>query len=173
MPENTRIEFDILDSHGTEYHQWVSDVQITFVEKKFTTAINPPKEKEDQASDEVKAQALIFLRRHMDKVLNKQCLKDIYPSVLWEALKERFNNVHDARWPTLLAAWRYVRLLDFAKVHDYHQWMLNLQADLNVCGKEETDDDMIEKTLETFPESASEIAHQYITLIMRPKESRV
>ncbi|XP_050385447.1 uncharacterized protein LOC126801980 [Argentina anserina] len=161
MSENTRTKFDILDSHGTEYLRWVSDVQITFVGKKFSAAINPPKEKEDQASDEVKAHACMFLRRHMDKVLNKQCLKYTDPSVLWEALKEQFNYVHDARLPTLLAEWRYVRLLDIAKVHDYHQAMLNLQADLNMCGKEKTDDGMIEKTLETFPEFASEIPHQY------------
>ncbi|XP_050365446.1 uncharacterized protein LOC126783968 [Argentina anserina] len=161
MPENARTEFDILDSHGTEYHRWVSDVQITFVRKKFTAATNPPKEKEDQASDEVKAQTLMFLRRHMDKVLNKQCLKYTDPSVLWEALKEQFNNVHDAQLPTLLAEWRSFHLLDFAKVHDYHQAILNLQPDLNVCGKEKTDDAMIENTLETFPEFTSEIAHQY------------
>ncbi|XP_050387932.1 uncharacterized protein LOC126804616 [Argentina anserina] len=85
----------------------------------------------------------------MDKVLNKQCLK------------ERFDIMHDARLPIVLADWRSVHLLDFSKVLDYHQAMLNLHADLNVCGKEKTDDDMIEKTLETFSESVSEIAHQY------------
>ncbi|XP_050385378.1 uncharacterized protein LOC126801924 [Argentina anserina] len=135
--------------------------KITFVGNKFTVAINPLKEKEYQASDEVKAQAWMFLRRHMDKVLNKQCLKYTDLSVLWEALKIRFNNVHDARLPTLLSKWRFVRLLDFTMVHDYHQAMLNLQADLNVCGKEKTNDDMIEKTLDSFSESASEIAHKY------------
>ncbi|XP_050369152.1 uncharacterized protein LOC126787284 [Argentina anserina] len=128
MPKNTQTEFNILDSHGTKCHRWVSNIQITFVRKKFIAAIKPPKEKEDQASN-VKAQVLMFLRRHMDKMLNNK--------------------------------WRSVCLLDFAKVHDYHQAILNLQADLNVCGKEKTGDDMIEKTLETFPESTNEIAHQY------------
>ncbi|XP_050387922.1 uncharacterized protein LOC126804394 [Argentina anserina] len=97
----------------------------------------------------------------MDKVLNKQYLKYTYPSVLWDTLKEQFDHVHDARLPTLLEEWIYVHLLDFAKVHDYNQKMLNLQTNLNLCGKEKTDNDMIEKTLETFSESASEIVHPY------------
>ncbi|XP_050374599.1 uncharacterized protein LOC126792161 [Argentina anserina] len=137
-----------------------SNVQITFVGNKFTTAIKPLKAKEEQVSNEVKSHALMFLRCHMDKVLNKQCLKYTDPSVLWKALKERFDNVHNARLLTLFAEYRSVRLLDVAKVHDFHQEMLNLQADLNVCGKEKTDEDMIEKTLKTFPASTSEIAHQ-------------
>ncbi|XP_050386810.1 uncharacterized protein LOC126803097 [Argentina anserina] len=161
LPENIRTKFDILDSHDIEYYQWVSDVEITFVRFQFTAAIKPSKDDQEEASEYVKAQALMYLRRHMDKVLNKQCLKYIDRKFLLGNLKERFNNVHDARQPILVAEWRSIRLLDFGKVHDYHQAMLNLQTDLGVCDKEMTDADMIKKTLETFPESASEITHQY------------
>ncbi|KAL6514636.1 hypothetical protein OROGR_020215 [Orobanche gracilis] len=39
--------------------------------------------------------------------------------------------------------------------------MLRLKARLNFCGKEITEDDMIQKTLSTFPTSALILANQY------------
>ena len=51
--------------------------------------------------------------------------------------------------------------MDFAKVEDYNQAMLDLQAELSFCGVDKTDKDMIEKTLYTFPTSMSLLSHQY------------
>ena len=52
-------------------------------------------------------------------------------------------------------------MLDFAKVEDYNQAMLDLQAELSFCGVDKFEQDMIEKTLNTFPSSMSLLAHQY------------
>ena len=160
MTEPSKPEFEILDNRGKEYHRWVSDVTNTFIGKRLTTTIflspNGP-----LASDEAKAQALMFLRRHIHPTRKKQYLKWEYPKDLWDVLKQRFNNVHDVLIPELTARWESIRLMDFAKVEDYNQAMLDFQAELSFYGVDKTDKDMIEKTLYTFPTSMSLLSHQY------------
>jgi hypothetical protein len=52
-------------------------------------------------------------------------------------------------------------LLDYKRVNDFNKDMLRLKARLTFCGKEITEDDMIQKTLSTFPTSALILANQY------------
>ncbi|VFQ70427.1 unnamed protein product [Cuscuta campestris] len=75
MTDSTRPEFDILDSEGLEYHHWVSDVEMAFVAKDFSGTLKDPSELEDAPSEKVKANVLMFLRRHID------------PSLCWEYLQ--------------------------------------------------------------------------------------
>ncbi|XP_061998118.1 uncharacterized protein LOC133715594 [Rosa rugosa] len=49
----------------------------------------------------------------------------------------------------------------YKRVNDFNNDMLRLKARLNFCGKELTEDDMIQKTLSTFPTSAIILANQY------------
>ncbi|KAL6224166.1 hypothetical protein ACLB2K_003022 [Fragaria x ananassa] len=133
MTEPSRPEFEILNNRGKEYHRWVSDVTNTLIGKRLTTTIFPPPNG-PLASDEAKAQALMFLRRHIHPTLKKQYLKREDPKDLWDVLKQLFNNVHDVLIPELTARWESIRLMDFAKVGDYNQAMLDLQAKLSFCG---------------------------------------
>ncbi|XP_050374563.1 uncharacterized protein LOC126792118 [Argentina anserina] len=57
--------------------------------------------------------------------------------------------------------WNEIRLLDYKRVNDFNKDMLRLKARLNLCGKELTEDDMIQKTLSTFPTLALILANQY------------
>ncbi|KAL6580040.1 hypothetical protein OROMI_008064 [Orobanche minor] len=57
--------------------------------------------------------------------------------------------------------WNEIRLLDYKRVNDFNKDMLRLKARLNFCGKEITEDDMIQKMLYTFPTSALILANQY------------
>ncbi|KAL6561117.1 hypothetical protein OROMI_016718 [Orobanche minor] len=57
--------------------------------------------------------------------------------------------------------WDEIRLLDYKRVNDFNEDMLRLKTHLNLCGKEITEDDMIQKTLSTFPTSALILANQY------------
>jgi len=161
--EPARPEFEILDLEGKDYHRWVSDVETTFIGKKLTNTIKPPKDDSDAppATVEAKAQTLMFLRRHIHPSLKKHYLSKTDPSELWETLKLRFNNVHDAQLPELTAQWENTRMLDFSKVNAFNQAMLDLQSDLSFCGVIKTDEDMIERALQTFPTSQSLLAHQY------------
>ncbi|KAL6225837.1 hypothetical protein ACLB2K_004686 [Fragaria x ananassa] len=160
MTEPSRPEFEILNNRDKEYHRWVSDVTNTFISKRLTTTIFPPPNG-PLASDETKAQALMFLRRHIHPTLKKQYLKREDPKDLWDVLKQCFNNVHDVLIPELTAPWESIRLMDFAKVEDYNQAMLDLQVELSFCGIDKTDKDMIGKTLYTLLTSMSLLRHQY------------
>ncbi|KAL6578144.1 hypothetical protein OROMI_010472 [Orobanche minor] len=159
MADPTRPEFDILDSEGLEYHRWVSDVETTFVAKEYSATLldhtaNGP-------SDKTKASALMFLRRHIDPSLRWEYLQLKSPKELWDALKGRFGNIHNTLLPELTVQWNEIRLLDYKRVNDFNKDMLRLKARLNFCGKEITEDDMIQKTLSTFPTSALILANQY------------
>lgn len=63
--EPPRTEFEILDADGLEYHRWVSDVEITLIGKDLLSTIRPIPANAQGPSDQLKAQALMFLRRHM------------------------------------------------------------------------------------------------------------
>ena len=69
MAEPTGPEFDILDSKGLEYHRWVSDVEMTFIGKDYSYTIKPRADPKDKPSEKVQANALVFLRRHIDPSL--------------------------------------------------------------------------------------------------------
>ena len=156
-----RPEFDIMDVQGKEYKRWVSNVQNTFIGKGYTITIDPPKQENLRATPELKAQALMFLRRNIHNTLKKQYVRKTDPKDLWDVLKTRFDNVHDSMLPDLQSEWNHIRLLDFDTVQDFQQAMLNLQSDLSFCGVEKFDLDMMENTFTTFPESASMLSHQY------------
>ncbi|KAL6502135.1 hypothetical protein OROHE_024728 [Orobanche hederae] len=159
MADPTRPEFDILDSEGLEYHRWVSDVETTFIAKDYSATIFGTTG--DAPSDKTKASALMFLRRHIDPSLRWEYLQLKSPKELWDALKGRFGNIHNTLLPELTVQWNKIRLLDYKRINDFNKDMLRLKARLNFCGKDITEDDMIQKTLSTFPTSALILANQY------------
>ncbi|XP_050378313.1 uncharacterized protein LOC126795535 [Argentina anserina] len=57
--------------------------------------------------------------------------------------------------------WNEIRLLDYKRVNDFNSDMLRLKARLNCCGKELTENDMIQKTLSIFRTSALILANKY------------
>ncbi|XP_020266892.1 uncharacterized protein LOC109842424 [Asparagus officinalis] len=80
MAEPTRPEFEILDSKGLEYHCWIYDVETTFMGKDYISTIIPFADPNDEEpSDKVKENALMFMRWHIDQLTvqwNEICLLD-------------------------------------------------------------------------------------------------
>ena len=68
----------------------------------------------------------MFLRRHIDPILRWQYSDKKYPKILWDALVERFSNVHETVLPELTAKWEDMRLLDYKSVEEYDRDMLCL-----------------------------------------------
>ncbi|KAM7498338.1 hypothetical protein LguiA_022752 [Lonicera macranthoides] len=162
MADPTQLEFDILDSEGLEYHWWVSDVETAFVVKEYFATLTDPKNSIDNGpSDKVKANALMFLRKHIDPSLRWEYFQLKTPAELWDILKGRFGNIHDTLLPELTIQWNEIRLLDYKRVNKFNKDMLCLKVRLNFCGKDLTEDDMTQKTLFIFPTSALILANQY------------
>ncbi|KAL6567508.1 hypothetical protein OROGR_001176 [Orobanche gracilis] len=103
----------------------------------------------------------MFLRRHIDPSLRWEYLQLKSPKELWDALKGRFGNIHNTLLPELTVQWNEIRLLNYKRVNDFNQDMLRIKARLNFCGKDITEDGMIQKTLSIFPTSALILANQY------------
>ena len=67
MADPTRPKFDILDSEGLEYHQWVSNEETAFMTKEYSATLADPKDSINNGpSEKVKASALMFLRRYIN-----------------------------------------------------------------------------------------------------------
>ncbi|XP_024974802.1 uncharacterized protein LOC112512907 [Cynara cardunculus var. scolymus] len=121
----------------------------------------PPTGPKNKPSEKVQANALMFLRRHIDPSLQWEYLQLKTPKELWDALKGIFGNVHDSLLPELMVQWNEIRLLDYKNINDFNKEMLRFKARLNFCGKELTENDMIQKTLSTFPTSEIILINQY------------
>ncbi|XP_026428355.1 uncharacterized protein LOC113324249 [Papaver somniferum] len=154
-----RPEFELLDSEGLEYHRWVSD-EFTFVAKDYTSTIKPSANAAPETEKD-KAHALMFLKRHIDPNLcwGYHHLKT--PKELCDILYSRFGNIHDSLIPQLNVLWNEIRFLDYIKVNDFQKDMLQIQERMDFCGKKLTDEEMIQKTISTFPTSSMILANQY------------
>jgi hypothetical protein len=161
MPETQKLEFDILDSNGTEYHRWVTDVETTFIGKEILSTIRAPDANTKAPPASAKAQALMFLRRHMAPSLRWEYMQVKDPYELWTALHGRFGNIQDTLLPDLKVKWNDIRFLDFKTVAEFNSEMLRLRAMLQFCKVTLTEADLIEKTLSTFPASALILSKQY------------
>ncbi|KAL6180700.1 hypothetical protein ACLB2K_047360 [Fragaria x ananassa] len=135
-------------------------METTFVRKDYTSTITPPPTPTNDKgpSNKVKVNVLLFLRRYIDRW---EYLQLNTPLELWDALKGRFVNIHDTFLPELTVQWNEICLLDYKRVNDFNKDMLRLKTRLNFCGKKLTEDDMIRKTLSTFPTSALILTNQY------------
>ncbi len=159
--DKTRTEFDPLDSRGHQYHRWVLDVRQTLIGKGYLNAIEPPEGEAPLAPGRRRAKALMFLRRHLDTTLRWQYQQVEDPHVLWNTLARRFGDVHVALLPELQDKWASIRLIDFKSVEEYQTAMLGLRARVHFCGVEKTENDLIEKTLQTFPRETATLMKQY------------
>ncbi|XP_026428886.1 uncharacterized protein LOC113324810 [Papaver somniferum] len=155
-----RPEFELLDSAGLDYHYWVADVETTFIAKDFTSTIKPSADAAP-ATEKDKANALMFLKRHIDPNLRWGYHHLKTPKELWDALDIRFGNIHDSLIPQLKVLWNEIRFLDYVKVNDFQKDVLQIQTRMDFYGKKLTDEEMILKTLSTFPTSSMILANQY------------
>ncbi|XP_026410275.1 uncharacterized protein LOC113305457 [Papaver somniferum] len=155
-----RPEFELLNSAGLEYHRWVVDAETIFVAKDFTSTIKPYADAAPTTEKE-KAHTLMFLKRHIDPNLRWGYHHLKTPKELWDALDNRFGNIHDSLIPQLNVLWNEIRFLDYVKVNDFQKDMLQIQERMDFCGKKLTDEEMIQKTLSTFPTSSMILANQY------------
>ena len=132
----------------------MTDVETTFIGKEILSTIRAPDANTKAPPVSAKAQALMFLRRHMAPSLRWEYMQVKDPYELWTALLERFGNIQDTLLPDLKVKWNDIRFLDFKTVAEFNSEMLRIRAMLQFCKVTLTEADLIEKTLSTFPASA-------------------
>nr|XP_027071426.1 uncharacterized protein LOC113696224 [Coffea arabica] len=116
---------------------------------------------ENDASNQDRAKAMIFLRRHLDEGLKVEYLTVKDPLVLWRDLKERYDHLKLVVLPKVRYDWLHLRLQDFKSVNEYNSAMFRITSQLSLCGEKVTDENMLEKTFSTFHVSNMLLQQQY------------
>ncbi|XP_004237325.1 uncharacterized protein [Solanum lycopersicum] len=115
----------------------------------------------NQASNQNRAKAMIFLLHHLDESLKMEYLTVKDPLVLWNNLKDRYDHLKLVVLPHARYDWINLRLQDFNSISEYNSSMFKIISQLKLCGENITDHDMLEKTFSTFPASSMLLQQQY------------
>ncbi|XP_070013542.1 uncharacterized protein [Nicotiana sylvestris] len=105
------------------------------------------------------AKALIFLRHHIDEGLKIEYLTFKDPLILWNGLKERYDNLKLVTLPQARYDLAHLRLQEFKSVSEYNSAMFIITSKLKLCGDTITDYAMLEKTFTTF-HASNMVPHQ-------------
>ena len=127
MARIEHLQFSTLKITGENYVGCVTNVKPYLVMKKLTETIiignkSPP---------EHKAEAIIFLKKHLDENVTHDYASIEDPAELWQALKERFDNQREVNLPHALEEWKNLRFQDFQKVEEYNSAVLRIVSLLN------------------------------------------
>ncbi|XP_019228735.1 PREDICTED: uncharacterized protein LOC109209843 [Nicotiana attenuata] len=133
MSNLSKLEFLALDISGKNYLSWVLDVEIYLAVKGLGDTITQGNE----ASSQDKANAMIFLRHHLDEGLKVEYLTVKDPLELWTSLKEMYDRLKAMVLPKARYEWMHLRFQDFKT-------------------------DLLEKTLTTFHASNMILQQQYL-----------
>ncbi|XP_058757496.1 uncharacterized protein LOC131630769 [Vicia villosa] len=157
MSNLTKFDFGALDISGKNYLTWALDAQIHLSAEGHGDTIKEG----NKSSDQQKAKAMIFLRRHLHEDLKNEYLTVTDPHVLWKNLKDRYDHQKTVILPKARYEWMHLRLQDFKSVSDYNSAMFRITSKLILCGEKVTDEDMLEKTFSTFHASNVLLQQQY------------
>ncbi|XP_016572750.2 uncharacterized protein LOC107870648 [Capsicum annuum] len=153
----SKSEFVALDISGKTYIFWALDAKIHLNAMGLTDTIK----NKNQASNQDRAKAMIFLRHHLDEGLKMEYLTIKDPLILWNNLKERYNHLKMVILSQAHYEWTYLRLQDFKNITNYNSALFRIKLQLNFCGENITDHDILEKTFSTFPTSSMLLQQQY------------
>ena len=146
MANIEKLQFPALKVTGENYVRWVTNVKPYLVIKKITETI----EVGNKSPPEHIAEAIIFLKKHLDENLTHDYGDVEDPAVLWQALKDRFDNQKEINLPHALEEWKTLRFQDFQRVRDYNSTILRIVAQLKYCGNPVTEAKILDKTYNTF-----------------------
>ncbi|XP_049410359.1 uncharacterized protein LOC125873465 [Solanum stenotomum] len=153
----SKLEFVALDISEKNNLSWVLDVEIHLTAKGLGDSII----KENKASSQDKAKAMIFLRHHLDERLKIEYLTVKDPLELWIDLKGRYDHLKATILPRARYEWMHLRFQDYKIVIEYNSDVFRITSQLKLCGETIKDNDMLEKTLTTFHASNMILQQQY------------
>ncbi|XP_020253790.1 uncharacterized protein LOC109830840 [Asparagus officinalis] len=162
MSDIIKREFAELAVDGSNYLTWALDVEIYLNSCDLSNTIAPA----SQSTSAQKAKALIFLRHHLNKDLKNEYLTEKDPAVLWQSLKDRFDQQTAIMLPQAQYDWLNLRFQDFKSVTEYNSTLHRIVSQLKLCKQNITEAELIEKTLSTFH------ANKHNQLLMRNHNAR-
>ncbi|XP_026410173.1 uncharacterized protein LOC113305331 [Papaver somniferum] len=162
MENLTKLKFAGLDISGNNYISWALDAELHLEAKGPGHAITEG----NNASNQDRATALIFLHHHFHDDLKREYLTVKDPFTLWNYMKKRFDHLKLVILPKAQNDWLNLRLQDFRSVAAYNSALFKITSTLKLCGENVTDEQMLEKTFTTFHASNNN------ELLLRNHEAR-
>ena len=159
MPKLASLKFAALEVSGDNYMSWVIDVRLILKSEGLYYTIENADASEAYEQD--KSTAMIIIRHHLHEDLKAQYLTVTEPAVLWQELKDRFDNQPDVALPNARYQWQHLRFQDFKSVSEYNSALFKITTQLKLCGQDVTENDMLEKTFTTFHASNMILQQQY------------
>jgi hypothetical protein len=144
MSDIVKREFSELYPNDSNYLAWSIDAEIILSGKELLKTIKTI-DKVVVASDAKKAQALHFLRYHLSTTLKNEYMTERDPKVLWDSLRECFENIESMILPKLKCDWQNLRYQDYKNVEDYNTALYGIVTRMKLCKLPVEDKDLIEK----------------------------
>ena len=107
----------------------------------------PPEEGVAQLEDQHVYTVLYLIRSHIHPDLKAEYLLEENPRNLWNSLKQRYEQQKALVLSAAIYEWTQLRLHDFKTVSDYNHAVNRICSKLQLCEKEPTNADKIEKTV--------------------------
>ena len=124
MTNLAKLEFVALDITGKNYLSWILDAEIHIEANALGETIKDG----NNASNQDKAKAMIFLRHHLHEGLKAEYLTIKDPLVLWNNLKERYDHQKTVILPKARYDWMHLRLQNYKTVSEYNSAMFRISS---------------------------------------------
>ena len=157
MAHIAKPKFHVLEISGNNYQSWKLDIELHLQGEGLAEALV----ENGRATTRDKANALIFMRRHLHDSLKVQYLMVRDPLELWTKLRERYDHMKAVILPQAQYAWQHLRLQDFKSVSEYNSALFDIVTQLELCGVKVSDADMLERTFSTFHATNIVLQQQY------------
>jgi hypothetical protein len=137
------------------------DVKISLALRVLYEAILPPEERIVPPLDPFKYNALYIIRNQQHVDLKSEYVNEEEPHVLWAALQIRYEQQKAVILPETNHDWTMLRLQDFKSIGEYNHVVHKICARLRFWEKEPSEEDKIEKALQTMLPSDRMLQLQY------------
>jgi hypothetical protein len=153
-------EFEELALDGDNYPTWALDVKISLAFRGILSALSPPADQDAVFLDTYKYQTLFIIQNHFHPDLKSEYVME-EPHSLWVALQGCYEMQKAILLPEVNHEWTQIHLQDFKSIDDYNHAIHKVYVKLQFCEKEPSEEDKIEKTLQTMLPSDRILQHQY------------
>ncbi|XP_048620234.1 uncharacterized protein LOC106424122 [Brassica napus] len=157
MSKIANLDFSALKSNGDNYLEWALDAKIMLRSKDLGDTIT----KDSNSSDKDKYRAIYMIRHHLQENLKTQYMTMENPYDLWIALQRRYDHQKMVLLPKAQYDWKHIRFLDYKSVDEYNSVLFRIVSLLRLCGEKVTEEEMLNKTLSTFPQINMVLQQQY------------
>ncbi|XP_024191739.1 uncharacterized protein LOC112195774 [Rosa chinensis] len=151
MSNSNGLNFVPLDYAGKRYLLWAQDIELHLISRDLLHTIQELCSEgtaPDPQTEIDNSKALALMMHHMDRELQFEFMNEDSAINLWQVLQEGYGNVRDSI--LLEAEWNDLRFSKFDIVMQFYLEARRIKAMMRICAKMITEDQLIEKTLNTF-----------------------